>query len=356
MTGRLWVVAPHATRTGSTRVLIDLLDAVVPSLAVDVAVDVGSGGPLAERLQAHGAPPAPGERPAAVLVNSALAAGTLADLAADVPVAVYLHETGEVLASLDPAVRAGLLRADRVLCVSPAVQADAEALGVAPEAIRLVPPLVAPRPAPAASDVAAARAEAGEVTDQPLVLGCGEASWRKGADLFVAVARAVAARPHLDHVRFAWVGRRLRPFSRVLDHDTAAAGLEGRLVWVGEVADPLPYLAGADLLAMTSRHDPQPLVPIEAAGVGTPTVGFAIGGLEDLAADGAAEVAPFPDVEALADQVERLLGDAARGARVAAAAVRRAEERQSPQAVVPVVRDLIEELLALERPGTGGAP
>ena len=34
-------------------------------------------------------------------------------------------------------------------------------------------------------------------------------------------------------------------------------------------------LPRADLLVMTSREDPQPLVPLEAALVGTPTVGFA---------------------------------------------------------------------------------
>ena len=138
-----------------------------------------------------------------------------------------------------------------------------------------------------------------------------------------------------DGLRFGWVGRRLRPFARQLDWDVTGIALGARFAFVGDVADAAPYLAAADGLLVTSRYDPQPLVPIEAALVATPTVGFATAGAGDLAADGAALAVPYPDCARLAHAVRRVLADPSLSAALVAAAVRRWEGSQAEDRVIP---------------------
>jgi glycosyltransferase involved in cell wall biosynthesis len=69
-----------------------------------------------------------------------------------------------------------------------------------------------------------------------------------------------------------------------------------------------PWVESADLLLVTSRHEAGPLVLLEAAVAGVPTVGTAVGHLLDWAPHACA-VVPVGDHAALAAQVERLLGD-----------------------------------------------
>ncbi|MCU1497342.1 MAG: glycosyl transferase group 1, partial [Acidimicrobiales bacterium] len=343
--GRLLVIAPHATRSGSTTVLLHLLRGSAAAGGPPLAVELLSGGPMAGDLARFGAPLASGEEPRAVLANSALAAGALHRFGPDVPVATYLHESGEVLATLPPDARSGILRSSLVLCVSPNVLDGAVAMGVDPARTVLLPPVVADRARPPEAEVDEARRRAGAGAGDRLVLGCGEARWAKGADLFVDVARLLPA----TDVRFAWVGRRIRAFGRQLDHDVAAAGLEDRVRWVDEVPDVSPFLAGADVLLVASRDDAQPLVPLEAGLLGTPTVGFAVGGLRDLADAGAALVAPYPDSAAVAALIGRLLAEPETAAAAAAAARRRVQERQAAPVVVPGFVAAMEALL-------GGGP
>jgi glycosyltransferase involved in cell wall biosynthesis len=340
---RLFVVAPHATRTGSTSVLIELLQRAAPLIGRPLAIEVLASGPRERELQEFGAPPRPGEVPAAVLVNSSLAAGVLTEVAEGVPTAVYVHEAAGVLADLPDAARVGILRADRVMCVSERARADVVAFGVPAERTVVVPPIVPERPMPTPESVAAARREMGASEGERLVVGCGEASMRKGTDLFLEVAFHLRDEPD---VHLAWVGRRLRASARMYDHDVEAALLTGRVTWVGEVEEARPYLAAADLVVMPSREDPQPLVPLEAGLVQRATVGFDVDGLASLAEAGAARTVPFPDSPALADLVLEVLAAPEQRDAIVAASRAWAAERQSPDRVVPRFVDVIRALLA----------
>lgn len=82
-----------------------------------------------------------------------------------------------------------------------------------------------------------------------------------------------------------------------------------------------PMLAAADLLVMASRHEAGPMVALEAAVAGVPTAGTAVGHLLEWTPEAAA-TAPIGDPVALADAIERVLGDEELRLRLATAAQR----------------------------------
>lgn len=69
-----------------------------------------------------------------------------------------------------------------------------------------------------------------------------------------------------------------------------------------------PLIDAADLMIVSSRHETGPVVMLEAAVAGVPTVGTAVGHIAEWAPDAAAAV-PSGDPGRLAEAVGRMLGD-----------------------------------------------
>jgi glycosyltransferase involved in cell wall biosynthesis len=125
-----------------------------------------------------------------------------------------------------------------------------------------------------------------------VVLGCGTVHLRKGVDLFLACAAAVAAAGTRRPVRFVWIGHGYDPRSDVtyscyLADQIARSGLEGSVAILDEIEDLDSAYRLADVFFLSSRLDPLPNVTIEAALRGIPVVCFddATGIGEVLAAD-----------------------------------------------------------------------
>ena len=89
-----------------------------------------------------------------------------------------------------------------------------------------------------------------------------------------------------------------------------------------------PIMESADLLLLTSRHESGPLVVLEAAIAGVPTVGTAVGHLIDWAPDAAVTV-PVGDFQALAGATAAVLADEVRRLRLAEAAQAHAESEDA---------------------------
>jgi glycosyltransferase involved in cell wall biosynthesis len=124
----------------------------------------------------------------------------------------------------------------------------------------------------------------------------------------------------------------------VVGHDTLGGAVQRRareLGLAGEAGDLVhfhgflthaelrPWMEGADLLLVTSRHEAGPLVLLEAAVVGVPTVGTAVGHLTEWAPDAAVAV-PLGDPAALANETAALLRNEERRLTIAANAHTRA--------------------------------
>jgi glycosyltransferase involved in cell wall biosynthesis len=264
-------------------------------------------------------PASGGGPPDLVWANGATAlrmAAALPGPARRAPLVAHVHEMEiglrRSLAGLDAA--ALLDRAAVVVAVSGAVRDHLVAgVGVDPDRVIVhhgwVPGLGAEGPPP----VTATRPAA--VPDHALVVGaCGALGWRKGADLFLELARRLPASVGGRPVHLVWVGGPDRPDDdRRAATDVGLRGLEGRVHLAGEVPDAGPWLAGMDVLALTSREDPFPLVVLEAGARGVPVVGFRSGGIAEAVPDDdhGACLAPPLDVDHLAGLVEALLAEPA---------------------------------------------
>ncbi len=116
-----------------------------------------------------------------------------------------------------------------------------------------------------------------------------------------------------------------------------------------------PLMAAADLLVLSSRHEAGPLVLLEAAVAGVPTVGTAVGHLAEWAPSAALAV-PAGDAQALAEALRHVLQDDALRLRLAGEAQRlavREDAEHSARAFEVLYSALCADRRAARRPVPG---
>ncbi|WP_203076803.1 glycoside hydrolase family 99-like domain-containing protein [Falsiroseomonas ponticola] len=341
----LLVVAGDAEEREATRRLLAAVQAIARRSGLRVEVLLLAGGPLEPDFARLG-PVTVATAAEAALANArasgirhavmdAAAAARLARAAirAGIRTTLLLEEMPAMLRArgLTGALRAALGQVDACLVPAVAVRdALAEELrgSAVPEVLEPGLP-AAPAPDPAAA--LAAREALGIAPGDPLLLGAGPGDLRHGIDLFIQLFRRLRAR----HPRLAaaWVGP-LDPAIRAwMGSEIAAATREGFHL-VEHLAHPGALLPAADLLALTAREAPFPLLAQEAASAGLPILAFEqAGGAAALAVEFGGAAVALGDVEAMAQEATRLLDPpatpAARQARHAAARARFDEARHA---------------------------
>jgi glycosyltransferase involved in cell wall biosynthesis len=184
------------------------------------------------------------------------------------------------------------------------------------------------------------------ISESATVVGmCGTLGWRKGADLFPILARAVAALASGLEYRFVWVGAQTSSTEYFqLMRDIETLGLDNMSI-VGEVQDTQPYLSMFDLFTLTSREDPCPLAMLEAAALEMPILCFAhSGGAPDFVSDDAGIVVPYLDIAGMARAVVDL-ASADRRKPLGVAGKKRALASYSLLSQAPKLRAVIERSL-----------
>ena len=259
------------------------------------------------------------------------------------------------------APEAALARATRVVAVSESVR-DALRLhfGVPAERIELSHGFV-PGSASVAHERRAARqrllGRQGWPTDAFLVGACGSLGWRKGSDLWLQLADRMRRTPGAEHLRFLWVGG--RPGDRdalEFEHDLAALDLRSHVAWVPDTQDVASLYDAMDVLALTSREDPFPLVMLEAGAHGVPLVCFErSGGACEFVASGAGLSVPYLDVAAFAAALRRLDADRPLRDRLGAQALEAVQARHSLAAQGPRLLAAMERCLEPAAPRTSVA-
>jgi glycosyltransferase involved in cell wall biosynthesis len=135
-----------------------------------------------------------------------------------------------------------------------------------------------------------------------------------------------------------------------LQRHAQTLGLTNRVRFLGRLPhDRLHALmAESDILWLSSRHEAGPLVVLEAAVAGVPTVGTAVGHVAEWAPQAAVAV-PLRDPEALARETLTLLGDEERRLALAREAQRRALACDADW-TARRFESLYEELVSAARP------
>jgi glycosyltransferase involved in cell wall biosynthesis len=282
-----------------------------------------------------------------VFANSVGALSLAAEVSAlaRCPLVCHVHDLELSMSATITGRRFGQIR-DEVDCfisVSEAVRASLIVnRGVEPDRIRVIPPGVPAVGFDAGAARIRVRGELGLADDAFVVGGSGTTDWRKGSDLFVATARALAARSSDRSVHFVWVGGDPKPIG-LLRRDVERAGLSGRVTFVGRQTDAWPYHSAFDAFLLTSREDPFPLVCLESARLSVPTVCFAgAGGMPEFVEDDAGCVVPYLDLQAAAGALSALAGSEALRARLGRRAAQKVHERCDLEVVGSRIGSLLE--------------
>jgi glycosyltransferase involved in cell wall biosynthesis len=155
------------------------------------------------------------------------------------------------------------------------------------------------------------------------LLHVGDLRAVKDQALLIAAANALVD----ANVRFTLDIAGLDTMNGAIQASSAAGRLADVTRWHGVAGrDVLRELMdAADLLVVTSRHEAGPLVFLEAAVAGVPTVGTSVGHVADWAPEAAVSV-PVGDSSALAREIAALGANESRRLRIAREAQRRAVE------------------------------
>jgi glycosyltransferase involved in cell wall biosynthesis len=196
------------------------------------------------------------------------------------------------------------------------------------------------------------RQELGIAGDEPLIGMIAHLTPWKGHELFLEIARAVAAR--VPHSRFVLGGGSIYEthghagYPETLRQKTAALGLSDRVTFLGIREDIPDLLAGLDVLVHPpTAPEPFGRVLAEAMAVGRPVIAARCGGIPEVVEDGVTGLlVPSSDVGAFTAAVVRLLEDPALCRRLGGAGRRRAEARFGIEAhaagVLEVYRAVLE--------------
>jgi glycosyltransferase involved in cell wall biosynthesis len=231
-----------------------------------------------------------------------------------------------------------------VLCVSRDLEDRMRGAGARDVRRALVPPYdpeaqaESPDSTPA-PDPEAVRAELG-ARGRPLILAAGRLAPQKGFGPLIEAARGWQDLSPVPLLAIAGSG----PLQAELA--AAAAALGPSVVLLGQRADVPSLLAAADLVALPSRWEGQPLILQEALRAGRPIVATRAGGTPDLTGEDGALLVPPDDPAALTAAVRQVLGDPALAGRLAEAAQDRAR-------ALPTVNAAVEAALAIYRELSG---
>jgi glycosyltransferase involved in cell wall biosynthesis len=300
-----------------------LLVRALAARSVDQLVITSNQGELARRLSSEALPVKPvawrrGFSPSALSAASTEARRVPSLFHAHDPHALVLAGLASLLAGRTPLVatrrvvfplsRPGFwARADRVVAISQAVRSVLITGGVEPDRIVVIPSgidlsetrRVEPGPV---------RHQLGLPPEAPLAVCVAALTPDKDHATLLRAAAAVRKR----HPQLHWVLVGSGPLRESLEREARDLGVDSVVHFLGQVADPLPVVAAADLFVLSSAAEGLGTSVLDAMALAKPVVATAVGGMPEVLGRDVGLLAPAHDPAALAAQVSCLLDDPAR--------------------------------------------
>lgn len=214
----------------------------------------------------------------------------------------------------------------RVVTVCQPFAREMNAQGVEATRIDVIPNAIEPARELRGGELAEWRERCGVRAEEPVLVAIGRLSHEKGHHVLLDALAGMRDRPwRLVVAGDGIAGPELR-------RQAEAAGIAGRIVWLGLQPDVRPLYGLATVFVLPSLSEGSPNVLLEAMAAGAPPVATAVGGVPETVTDGeTALVTPRADSAALRRAIERLLNDPSFAARLGEAARQRAREF-SPEA------------------------
>ena len=271
-------------------------------------------------------------------------------------VVTTLHGTDTTLLGRDagygPAIRHALNCSDAVTAVSSFLQRESGRLLDFDGPIEVIHNFFDPRPPQRSREEV--RHELGLKDHEVMVLHSSNLRPLKRIDLLLETAARIR---HADSFKLVILaGGSFAPFADQLRR----LGLENRVIVRENVSVIEDYLQAADLGLITSETESFCLSILEAMCFACPSVATRVGGIPEVIEEGVSGLlVPFGDADALARAVESMIQDPSQRAAMGRAAQRRARERFSAAAIVPLYealyRRVIGELRDRRHPQTHGS-
>lgn len=142
--------------------------------------------------------------------------------------------------------------------------------------------------------------------DKSFVVGAlGNVEWRKGPDIFLLVAAEVLRQESKADIKFVWMGGKEESVEfQQMKFDIEKLGLLNKVIVAGENANVSLFMKSINVLLLTSREDPYPVVVLEAASEKIPAICFdESGGAPEFVGDDAGFIIDYLNIVRMAEAI-----------------------------------------------------
>lgn len=171
--------------------------------------------------------------------------------------------------------------------------------------------------------------------------------WRKGFDLFFPLVTSYFRLFPESDVYFIWKGYRESHLSYYDRYDLEKLEAHKRIILLPHGGDSLEHIACFDIHLLLSREDPYPVVVLEAASFGVPTVCFAdSGGSPEFIEEDSGFCVPYGDLVTMATRLHELAGNHALREEMGSAGKEKVKRKHDKKDAAREVIETVKKILA----------
>jgi glycosyltransferase involved in cell wall biosynthesis len=169
--------------------------------------------------------------------------------------------------------------------------------------------------------------------------------WRKGFDLFISLVVLYFQLFPDSNTYFVWKGFNESHYTAYYDlYDYQKCACQEKILLLPHGNDSIDQMACFDIHLLMSREDPYPLVVLEAATLGVPTVCFDnAGGAPEFVENDCGFVVPYNNLFTMASKLENLAGNSELRRQMGINCQRKVAERHDREKALQRIAELIME-------------